>query len=86
MNSAKQSRPGKLLSGGNPQIAKAGGGAPVQACIAAMPGGKRGIGELLGALIVGHVPNVVKAVKWTRRSMGLRGRAGFWASTCSLTT
>ena len=35
----------KLLSGGNPQIPKGEGDAPVQAYIAAMPGWKRAIGE-----------------------------------------
>src|SRR6266498_5810218 len=52
-----------LLSGGNPQIAKAGGDAPVQAYIAAMPGWKRDLGKRLDALIVRNVPNVRKAVK-----------------------
>lgn len=53
-----------LLSGGNPQIAKADGDAPVQAYIAAMPGWKRDIGKRLDALIEGAVPKVRKAVKW----------------------
>jgi hypothetical protein len=35
----------KLLSGGNPQIAKGEGDAPVKAYIAAMPGWKRELGE-----------------------------------------
>ena len=33
-----------LLAGGNPQIAKADGDAPVQAYIAGMPGWKRDVG------------------------------------------
>ena len=53
-----------LLSGGNPQIAKAEGDAPVQAYIAAMPGWKRDVGHRLDALIVRTVPGVRKAVKW----------------------
>ncbi len=53
-----------LLSGGNPQIAKGDGDAPVQAYIAAMPGWKRGVGQQLDALIVKTVPGVRKAVKW----------------------
>ena len=53
-----------LLSGGNPQIAKADGDAPVQAYIAAMPGWKREIGRRLDALIVRNVPAVRKAVRW----------------------
>lgn len=53
-----------LLSGGNPQIAKGHGDAPVQAYIAAMPGWKSDIGRRLDALIVSTVPGVRKAVKW----------------------
>ncbi len=53
-----------LLTGGNPQIAKADGDAPVQAYIAAMPGWKRDLGKRLDAIIVRTVPNVRKAVKW----------------------
>ena len=53
-----------LLGGGNPQIAKADGDAPVQAYIAAMPGWKRGVGKQLDALIERAVPGVAKAVKW----------------------
>jgi hypothetical protein len=51
----------KLLSGGNPQIAKAYGDAPVQAYIAAMPGWKRDVGLRLDALIAPAVPGVRKA-------------------------
>lgn len=54
----------KLLAGGNPQIAKAYGDAPVQAYIAAMPGWKRDVGAALDALITGAIPGVKKAVKW----------------------
>src|SRR5262245_37023032 len=61
---ASEAGPVKLLSGGNPQIAKADGDAPVQAYIAAMPGWKRDVGERLDALIVRNVPNLRKAVKW----------------------
>jgi len=53
-----------LLAGGNPQIAKAEGDAPVEAYIAAMPGWKRDVGRRLDALIVRAVPGVRKAVKW----------------------
>ena len=53
-----------LLSGGNPQIAKAYGDAPVQAYIAAMPGWKSDLGRRLDALIERTVPGVYKAVKW----------------------
>jgi hypothetical protein len=63
-----------LLSGGNPQIAKADGGAPVQAYIAAMPGWKRDVGLRLDALIVRTVPGVRKAVKWNSPFYGVEGR------------
>ena len=53
-----------LLSGGNPQIPKGYGDAPVQAYVAAMPGWKREIGRRLDALIERTVPGVKKAVKW----------------------
>lgn len=53
-----------VLAGGNPQIAKADGDAPVQAYIAAMPGWKSGVGRRLDALIVRTVPGVRKAVNW----------------------
>jgi hypothetical protein len=67
----------KLLAGGNPQIAKAEGDAPVQAYIAAMPGWKRDIGERLDALIVRKVPNVQKAVKWNSPFYGIAGQGWF---------
>ena len=73
-----------LLSGGNPQIAKGDGDAPVQAYIAAMPGWKRGIGERLDALIVRNVPDVRKAVRWNSPFYGIEGR-GWFLSTHVLT-
>jgi hypothetical protein len=66
-----------LLSGGNPQIAKAEGDAPVQAYIAAMPGWKQGVGKRLDALIVRTVPDVRKAVKWNSPFYGIEGRGWF---------
>jgi hypothetical protein len=66
-----------LLAGGNPQIAKAGGDAPVQAYIAAMPGWKRDVGRRLDALIVRTVPNVRKAVKWNSPFYGIEGQGWF---------
>jgi hypothetical protein len=62
-----------LLAGGNPQIAKAYGDAPVQAYIAAMPGWKRGVGRRLDALIARTVPAVRKAVKWNSPFYGVAG-------------
>ena len=66
-----------LLSGGNPQIAKADGDAPVQAYIAAMPGWKSDLGKRLDALIVQTVPGVKKAVKWNSPFYGVEGRGWF---------
>jgi hypothetical protein len=67
----------KLLSGGNPQIAKADGDAPVQAYIAAMPGWKRDVGKRLDALIVRTLPHVRKAVKWNSPFYGIDGQGWF---------
>jgi hypothetical protein len=67
----------RLLSGGNPQIAKGDGDAPVQAYIAAMPGWKRGIGRRLDALVVRTVPEVRKAVKWNSPFYGIEGQGWF---------
>jgi hypothetical protein len=72
-----KARPVKLLSGGNPQIAKSEGDAPVQAYIAAMPGWKRAVGEHLDALITRTVPNVRKAVKWNSPFYGIEGQGWF---------
>ena len=66
-----------LLSGGNPQIAKADGDAPVQAHIAAMPGWKSDIGRRLDALIESNAPNVRKAVRWNSPWYGIPGRGWF---------
>jgi hypothetical protein len=66
-----------LLSGGNPQIAKADGDAPVRAYIAAMPGWKRDLGKRVDALIVRNVPNVRKAVKWNSPFYGIEGQGWF---------
>lgn len=68
-----------LLAGGNPQIAKGEGNAPVQAYVAAMPGWKREVGRRLDALIVRTVPNVRKAVKWNSPFYGVEGKGWFLA-------
>lgn len=67
----------RLLSGGNPQIPKGYGDAPVQAYIAALPGWKRAAGERLDALIVKTVPKVCKAVKWNSPLYGIEGDGWF---------
>ncbi len=70
-------KPVKLLTGGNPQIAKADGDAPVQAYVAAMPGWKRDVGRRLDALIIRTVPGVRKAVKWNSPMYGIEGQGWF---------
>ena len=67
----------RLLSGGNPQIAKADGDVPVQAYIAAMPGWKSDLGRRLDDLIVATVPEVRKAVRWNSPFYGVEGRGWF---------
>jgi len=75
-----------LLAGGNPQIAKADGDAPVQAYIAAMPGWKRDVGRCLDALIVRTVPGVRKAVKWNSPLYGVEDQGRFLGIQPSRTT
>jgi hypothetical protein len=85
----KRAKPGasertavKLLSGGNPQIGKADGDAPVQAYIAAMPGWKSDVGRRLDALIVRTVPGVSKAVRWNSPFYGIEGQGWFLGVHC----
>lgn len=66
-----------MLSGGNPQIAKGDGDAPVQAYIAAMPGWKSAVGKRLDKLIERTVPKVRKAVKWNSPMYGVEGQGFF---------
>jgi len=75
-------KPVKLLSGGNPQIAKADGDAPVQAYIAAMPGWKGDVGRRLDALIVRTVPGVSKSVRWNTPFYGVEGQGNFLGFHC----
>ena len=79
---AASAKPGKLLSGGNPQIAKADGDAPVQTYIAAMPGWKHAIGKRLDTLIERTVPNACKAVKWNTPFYGIKGQGWFLGFHC----
>jgi hypothetical protein len=72
-----KAKPMKLLTGGNPQIAKADGDAPVQVYIAALSGWKRDIAERLDRLIVRSVPKVRKAVKWNSPFYGVEGQGWF---------
>lgn len=81
---AVKAQPGapKLLSGGNPQIAKGTGDAPVQAYIAAMPGWKRDLGRRLDALVARAVPGVAKGVKWNSPFYGVEPGAWFLSFHC----
>lgn len=81
---SKASKPAraKLLSGGNPQIAKGDGNAPVQAYIAAIPGWKREVARRIDAIISRDVPHVQKAVKWNSPFYGLPGNGWFLSLHC----
>lgn len=77
----KSTKP-KLLSGGNPQIPKGYGDAPVQAYIAAMPGWKQDVGRRIDDLINRAVPEVQKAVKWNSPFYGMEGQGWFTSFHC----
>jgi len=82
-----RARPGavkrvKLLSGGNPQIAKAYGNEPVRAYISAMPGWKSDVGRRLDEIIERAVPDVYKAVKWNSPFYGIEGQGWFLGIHC----
>jgi hypothetical protein len=79
--SGKSAKPA-LLAGGNPQIAKGDGDAPVEAYIAAMPGWKRDVGRRLDALITRTVPDVRKAVKWNSPFYGIEDKSWFLSFHC----
>ena len=78
----KRTKP-KLLTGGNPQIPKGDGDAPVQAYIKAMPEWKSGVGKQLDKLIVQTVPNIRKAVRWNTAFYGIEGQGWFVAFDCT---
>jgi hypothetical protein len=73
---------GRLLSGGNPQVAKGDGDGPVRAYISAMPADwRRDVARRLDALIVRSVPappGVRKAVKWNSPFYGAEGGEGWF--------
>jgi hypothetical protein len=78
----KRKTPPKLLSGGNPQIPKGYGNAPVQAYIAATPGWKRDVAARLDALITRTLPRVKKAVKWNSPFYGVSDNVYFLSFHC----
>ncbi|WP_395383853.1 DUF1801 domain-containing protein [Mesorhizobium sp. UC22_110] len=67
-----------LLSGGNPQIAKGYGDAPVQAYIAASPGWKGDVTRRLDVIIENTVPGLRKAVKWNSPLYGVADEGMGW--------
>lgn len=71
-----------LLTGGNPQIAKADGDAPVQQYIEAMPGWKRDVGHRLDTLIARTAPRARKAVRWNSPFYGVEGQGWFLSFHC----
>jgi hypothetical protein len=71
-----------MLSGGNPQIAKADGDAPVQAYIVAMPGWKSALGRRLDDIVTRTVPAARKAVKWNTPLYGIEGQGWFLGFHC----
>jgi hypothetical protein len=71
-----------LLSGGNPQIAKADGDAPVQTYIASMPGWKSDVGRRLDSIVARTVPDVRKAVRWNSPFYGMEGQGWFLNFHC----
>ncbi|MGO4386365.1 DUF1801 domain-containing protein [Microvirga sp. 2YAF29] len=81
-NTAAPSAQPVLLSGGNPQIAKGYGDAPVQAYIAAMPSWKSDLGRRIDALIENAIPGVSKAVKWNSPFYGVEGEGWFLSFHC----
>ncbi|WP_306259844.1 DUF1801 domain-containing protein [Pararhizobium sp. IMCC21322] len=78
----KSTKNPKLLSGGNPQIPKGEGDAPVQAYIAAMPGWKQDIGRSIDDIVERNVPETQKAVKWNTPFYGVEGHGWFLGFHC----
>jgi len=72
----------KLLAGGNPQIPKGDGDAPVAAYIQAMPGWKHDTGRALDNLIVATVPNLRKSVRWNSPFYGTEENSWFLNMHC----
>lgn len=73
----------KLLSGGNPQIAKGYGDAVVQSYIAAVPDWKQGVAAKVDALVTAAMPDVQKAVKWNSPLYGVGEELWFLSYHCA---
>lgn len=72
----------KLLSGGNPQIAKGEGEGPIREYIEAMPGWKSEVGRRIDAVVERTVPDLQKAVKWNSPLYGVEGQGWFLSVHC----
>ncbi|MEN9645685.1 MAG: hypothetical protein RL238_2354 [Actinomycetota bacterium] len=72
----------RLLSGGNPQIPKGEGDAPLRAYLDAMPGWKQDIGRQVDALVRRAVPDVRTMVKWNTPFYGVEGNGWFLGHHC----
>lgn len=73
----------KLLAGGNPQIPKGEGEAPIQAYLDAVPGWKQAVCRELDQLISEILPDVKKAMKWNTPLYGLDGKTWITAYHCT---
>lgn len=72
----------RLLSGGNPQIARGDGAAPVRDYIAAVPGWKREVARRIDAAVTRTVPGARRAVKWNSPFYGIEGQGWFASFHC----
>ena len=72
----------RLLTGGNPQIAKGDGAGPVRAYIAAMPGWKQAVGARIDALVSRECPGAARAVRWNAPFWGMPGRGWMLSLGC----
>ena len=82
MSATDKTNKPKLLSGGNPQIAKGYGDGPVQDYIAAMPGWKQAVGRRIDDIVGRTVPETQKAVKWNTPLYGIKGEGWFLSFHC----
>lgn len=71
-----------ILSGGNPQIPKGYGDAPVQAFLDAVPGWKNAVCRRIDAIINDTVPGATKAVKWNTPLYGMEKDCWFLSFHC----
>ena len=72
----------KLLSGGNPQIAKGYGEAPVRAYLDAVPGWKQAACRRINSIVSEQVAGVEKAIKWNSPFYGTEKDCWFLSFRC----